>query len=267
MKNDDLWQLDGKAGPALPLSDEALHRLVDDAVGRVYGAQGKAPVSASKAGQAGGLRLFAGVGVAACVTIGALFAVGGSTQTAPVHPSMSVPTSEVNDGPSPPVTSVASGLPTVDVQALPEAPNTPDRAPRAIASSPQAARDLLREANRLRAERRWNDAAALYRRVADARTDESTTAMLALASLRLEHQNDAREARRLYRAVVDAEPGGPLAEEARWGVAMACRALGDDREESIALRTFLAHHASSLSAPKAQKRLTELDASQKEVTP
>ncbi len=264
MKNDDLWKLDGKAGPALPISDEALRRLVDNAVGRAYGA---APAPASKTGHLGGLRLFAGVAVVACVTVGALFAVGGSSQTAPVGPSMSVRAPEVSEAPSSPVASVAPGLPTVDVQALPAAPNASDRAPRAIVGSPQATRDLLHEANRLRAERRWNAAAALYRRVADARSDESTTAMLALASIRLEHQNDAREARRLYRAVVDAEPGGPLAEEARWGVAMACRALGDDREESVALRTFLARHPSSLSAPKAQRRLAELGASQTEVTP
>jgi len=158
-------------------------------------------------------------------------------------------------------------VPIVDVQALPTVRLAAERAPRGNVVAPEAARDLLREANQLRAERRWDEAASLYRRVADARGGESTTAMLALASLRLEHQNDAQEARRLYRAVVDAAPDGPLAEEARLGVAMACRALRDERGESAALRAFLGRHPSSLSATKAQQRLTELERAQKEVTP
>jgi Tetratricopeptide repeat len=265
MKKDDLWQLDGNAGPALPLSEDALHRLVSGALGQAYGANEASKVEGAKSGVARGKSAFVAAGIAACIVT--MWALSGTeTAQAPAAPPSVAPIAApvmTNTGSLPSLApAVTEPMPSVDVQALPSAPHAPERAPRAASRSSEASRDLLREANRLRGDRRWDEAAALYRRVADARGEESTTAMLALASLRLEHQNDAREARRLYRAVVDAAPNGPLAEEARWGIVMACQALADVREERAALDVFLTHHPSSLSAPKAKKRLAEI-----EVTP
>lgn len=273
MKNDDPWQLHGE-GPALPLAEDDLHRLVQGAVGRAYGTEQGPASSVERTGATAGRWLAGGLGLAACAV--ATWALYGVT--------IERPTAGAGAGPATPVAAIATEIPAspagalatstdspevpiVDVQALPTVRLAAERAPRGNVVAPEAARDLLREANQLRAERRWDEAASLYRRVADARGGESTAAMLALASLRLEHQNDAQEARRLYRAVVDAAPDGPLAEEARLGVAMACRALRDERGESAALRAFLGRHPASLSATKAQQRLAELERAQKEVAP
>ncbi|MBN9167191.1 MAG: hypothetical protein BGO98_23475 [Myxococcales bacterium 68-20] len=274
MKNDDPWQLHGE-GPALPLAEEELHRLVQGAVGRAYGTEQGPSSSVERTGATAARWLVGGLGLAACaVATWAIYGAATERSTAPgAGAGPATPAAAIAmETPASPAGALATNtdspeVPIVDVQALPTVRLAADRAPRGNVVAPEASRDLLREANQLRAERRWGEAATLYRRVADARGGESTTAMLALASLRLEHQNDALEARRLYRAVVDAAPDGPLAEEARLGVAMACRALRDERGESAALRAFLGHHPSSLSATKAQQRLTELERAQKEVTP
>ena len=255
MKNN--WQLDGEAGPALPITEDALSHFADGVLARAYEMPAE-PADVPGPAFASSKRLLVGVGfgvgVVACVVAGWTIYDG---PRAPSSPAPLATSAAPIATPAPRPAAVAEQVPSIDVGALPSAPKQ--------LAAPEAPRDLLREANRLRANRRWDEAAALYRRVADARSEESTTAMLALASLRLEHQNDGREARRLYRAVIDAQPNGPLAEEARWGLAMACRALGDGESEHAALDEFLARHPSSPFVPKAERRRAELDA--KKVAP
>ena len=61
-----------------------------------------------------------------------------------------------------------------------------------------------------------------------------------------------------FRRVLSMAPNGALAEDARWGVAEAARALGDKRVEAAALDDFLAHHAGSPLAGRAKSRREEL---------
>jgi hypothetical protein len=122
--------------------------------------------------------------------------------------------------------------------------------------------DILQLANQRRKEKRWRDADALYRRVMVQYkgSDTAVVATVASADLHLERLDDAAGALRRYRRALRVSPNGDLAEESRWGVAEALRAIGDDDAEAEALRAFLANHAQSANAPAAQRRLAEIAA-------
>ena len=80
--------------------------------------------------------------------------------------------------------------------------------------------------------------------------DKSASAQVALvasATLHLEHLGDPRGAMQRFRAAIG-RVSGPLAEEARYGLAEAYRALGD----------FLRHHGDSALADRARARRAEL---------
>jgi hypothetical protein len=138
----------------------------------------------------------------------------------------------------------------------PPAEPPPRRASSGVAAPP----DLLRAASRLRAQRRWRDAEGVYAQVAATvpGSEPAYAATLAAASLRLEHLGDARGALRLFEAALRRRPDGGLAEEARFGVAEAYRALGDGVAEARALRAFLAAHPDAAMRPRAVARLREL---------
>jgi hypothetical protein len=120
--------------------------------------------------------------------------------------------------------------------------------------------DLLALANERRRAREWDEADQLYRAVIRRfpSSDAAVVAAVASATLHLEHLGDAAGALREYRQALAARPAGPLAEEARWGIAEAERVLGDAAAESEALRTFLANHPGSAFAPVARSRQAEL---------
>jgi hypothetical protein len=122
------------------------------------------------------------------------------------------------------------------------------------------AEDLLARANALRGERRWQDADGVYAEVAKRypRSAAAYVAQVASAGLRLDHLKDGGGARKLYRAALAARPTGPLAEEARYGLARALRVLGDREGERAALEAFVAKHPGSPLAASARKRLGEL---------
>jgi hypothetical protein len=124
---------------------------------------------------------------------------------------------------------------------------------------PTAAQDLLHLANQRRAQRQWREAQSLYRRVEReyASSESAYVAMLADASLRLEHLHDARGALGLYRTALAKGPGS-LREEAGFGVAESYRALGQKKAESQALESFVAAHPDSPMTPRARERLEEL---------
>jgi hypothetical protein len=131
--------------------------------------------------------------------------------------------------------------------------------PVAVATAPE---DLLAAANAARAAHHWREADALYARVVSAAPAElaQQTALVASASLHLEHLGDPTGAIRRFRAALAAGPRDALAEDARWGLAEAARATGDAAAEAHALDDFLAHHASSPRAARARVRRTELEA-------
>jgi hypothetical protein len=122
--------------------------------------------------------------------------------------------------------------------------------------------DLLAEANAARVAYRWRDADALYARVAAGEPASLAvqTALVASASIHLEHLADPSGAARRFRAALAAGPRAALAEDARWGLAEAARVTGDSAAELHALDDFLAHHAGSPRAPRARARRTELGA-------
>jgi tetratricopeptide (TPR) repeat protein len=123
------------------------------------------------------------------------------------------------------------------------------------------AEDLLARANTLRGERKWQDADDVYEQVAKKypRSAAAYVAQVASAGLRLDHLSNAASARTLYQAALSARPDGPLAEEARYGLARALRALGDVEGERAALEAFVAGYPASPLRAHAQKRLQELD--------
>lgn len=143
-----------------------------------------------------------------------------------------------------------------DVELDPE-PAHPHR-PRPVET--RAAADLLGEANAKRVARQWRESDALYMRVVRRapRSLAAQTALVASASLRLEHLGDPKGAAARFRRALAIAPDGALAEEARWGLAEAARARHDDAAEAHALDDFLAHHPGSPRAAQARARRAEL---------
>ena len=107
-------------------------------------------------------------------------------------------------------------------------------APRAHESeaAPRRARDLLAEANRLRAGKQWRLAAETYARAR--KTAEGAegrhVAAVSEAELRLGFLSDPGGALEAFEAALKAWPRGPLAPEARYGQGAALEALGRAEE-------------------------------------
>ncbi|MBN1770850.1 MAG: FecR domain-containing protein [Deltaproteobacteria bacterium] len=168
------------------------------------------------------------------------------------------------------VVVAAPPLPVEPPPAPPRVP-VPPRHPRAEAgaSAPPVApvvstpAELMRAARACRTARDWSCAADNYQTLLEVYPDaaEAGTARFALAETELVHLERAAEARALYDEYLARTPSGPLAEEARWGVCMALRALGRAGEERTALEEFLARHPASLRASQARERLGQLVAS------
>jgi len=141
----------------------------------------------------------------------------------------------------------------------PTVPPAEDPAPIVAPRTPD---DLLAEANAARSAHRWRDADALYARVASGEPAglAAQTALVASASIHLEHLGDPAGAARRFRAALAAGPRAALAEDAHWGLAEVARVTGDSAAERRALDDFLAHHAGSPRAPRARARRIELGA-------
>lgn len=120
--------------------------------------------------------------------------------------------------------------------------------------------DLLAVANERRRERLWGEADELYRTVVHRfpKTDAAAVAEVASAALHVEQLGDPAGALEAYQRALSERPTGSLAEEARWGIVEAWRALGDPARESAALAQFLEHHPNSALAPAARRRQGEL---------
>lgn len=168
--------------------------------------------------------------------------------------------------------SVPAEAPVAPTPALaaPPAPSTfrgrvAERRPEAAAASVRpalraAVQDALAEANRLRGERRYAEAAAAYGRAARLVPGgrEAYVAIVARAELLLERLGRPREARRLYRAALAARPRGPLLDEALCGLAESERLLGDPKAERVPLERLLRERPESPLRSRAEARLREL---------
>jgi tetratricopeptide (TPR) repeat protein len=148
----------------------------------------------------------------------------------------------------------------IAVSPRPQSPARKDEPPRSRALSP-ALEDSLERANRLRAERRWREAADAYAAVmVDGDPRSVSVAALARATLLLERLNRPREALVLFRRALTLAPTGPLSDEALYGIAASFRALGNEAEERGALERLLADHPSTPLRRRAEDRLSELRA-------
>lgn len=136
--------------------------------------------------------------------------------------------------------------------------------PAPVETAPATPEDLMKQANEQRRARRWQAAEALYQRVMAEHpgTSAAYVATIAAASIRLDHLGDARGALTLYRRALRRGPDRALAEEARWGLAEAHRALGDTERERRALEELVRAHPGSPLVPRAEARLRALDAAE-----
>jgi tetratricopeptide (TPR) repeat protein len=248
-------RLDDRPGPARPLSEQAAAALVAGAL-----AQAATPAAARRRPR--WMRLAASGAVLALVS-------GAVAATLHVlHTRHASPTRAVGDDDEPQTTLAPAPLPATVASTAPAEMSATAPAPAAQVPAPVAparampAADLLLQANRLRAEKRWRDAEKIYSRVVHAfpNGDEAVVAALAAASLRLEHLRDPRGALALYQSSINRRPGGPLAEEARFGIAQAWGALGDREAETRALEAFLRLHPDSVLHDRARARLSQLRA-------
>lgn len=181
----------------------------------------------------------------------------------PADVEIEIPRSAVEPEPEPARPSRRKKAPRVAVKVVPwqEPPAPPEpAAPPAVVPENLPPADLLAAANEWRKKREWEAADMFYRAVTTRfpATDAAVVAEVASAALHLQHLADARGALAAYHRTLEARPTGPLAEEARWGIVEARRAMHDGPAEAEALRDFLAHHLDSALAPAAQRRLDRL---------
>lgn len=258
---EELFRLDDEDGPARPLDERGADALVAGAMAHFPPPGGGTPASGSSGGAAAGLAVLGVVTLVGLAVGGAMLVRAPAAPSAPSEARSEPTTREAGDAPQPrePREPSLPAEPSAPEQAPAEAAgdDAPARAPRERArrAPPAPARDLLAEANDLRAARSWSSAERRYLEVVRAhpRSPEAHVARVAAADLRLEHLGNARGAAALYRQA----RSGRLAGEARFGLARAYRALGDAREAD-ALEALLRHHPRSPFSPAAERRLREL---------
>ena len=286
MTDQDLEQmlaLDDAQGPALPIGAGDADAIVEAALvgagfgpgpagggGTSTGGGGTSASSARGARMATGPKLML-VGGAALAVIVVVMYFGGRRapreELAAVTPDAAVDAAPIGSGSGAP-TDMAATTPDepVDDEAItieptrePDRPKHTDKRVEKPAEK-KPVDDLLGEANAKRAEKEWRESDLLYGRVVDKapKSMAAQTALVASGSLHLEHLRDPRGAAKRFRRALELAPSGAVAEDARWGLAEALRALKDDKGEAAALDDFLAHHASSPLASRARKRRAEL---------
>lgn len=257
--------LDGHRGPAPRISASRRASLIDGALDQWQALPAPKPATpkptpvpwmrvAAVSAAIGGL--ICGGGVALAMWLASPPAA--SAPPAPAPASSNPATPEPAPAPSPadeaPIAEpVASPAATVPSPAAPASP-TPEIAPARAA-------DLLLEGNRLRSQRRWDDAIRAYQSASrnHPRSTTAHVANVAAAELELEQRGRPAVAARLYRRALRARPRGPVAAEARVGIARAYRASGDETREREALRAVARHHGGSPAGTWARARLRDLD--------
>jgi tetratricopeptide (TPR) repeat protein len=157
-----------------------------------------------------------------------------------------------------PVVRIADPLPPAIVEQPPVTETAPQERPPAPHQHSFTPADLLARANELRSHAHWAKAAQTYEHAVriSPRSNEAYAASVAAAVLYREKLHDPRRAVRLFQRALTTNPTGPLAQEARWGLAASFAQLGQKQAESEALRSFLQHHPDSVLAPQAKARLT-----------
>jgi tetratricopeptide (TPR) repeat protein len=240
--------LDDSDGPAVRIGRTAAHALVQAAVNAH---QAKSfPVAHRRFRLAAAAIVL--LGSSAAVSAAYLFRSQPVDTALPVHRHSRL---------SPAVPEV---LPPPEVD-LPSAPEPelqrerphPPRIQSDAASPATATADLLAQANHLRGQGNWRQAAQKYLLAVRSapNSPEAYTAMVAAGALQREKLNNARGAIALFTRALASRPSGPLSEEARWGLVQANHGLGRVAEEQRALAAFIEHHPSSVLAAEARQRL------------
>lgn len=164
--------------------------------------------------------------------------------------------------PAPPKRATAESA-IVEPEPAIEAPEEPALvAPTREARETRAPEDLLQHANRARTAGKFREAAETYALVYERHpsTLSAYVAEVAAASIELEHLDSPAHAARLFRHALRARPKGALDLEARQGLALALRDLGQTREEIAVLRSLVVAHPDRPAATRARARLVELNA-------
>jgi hypothetical protein len=250
---EQMLALDGAPGPALAIDGRHADAIVEAALaGAGFGPGG---------GGGGGTRVATGTklaivggGVVGIIVIALL--VGRRPPRE--HVASITPDAAVADAPSGAGSAQAIDE---DITIEPTAPPSPaPTRPKPNRTEKPEVADLLGEANAKRAEKQWRESDLLYGRVVDRAPNSlaAQTALVASGSLHLEHLRDPRGAAKRFRRALELAPSGAVAEDARWGLAEAARALHDPKAEAAALDDFLAHHADSPLAGRAKARRAEL---------
>lgn len=263
-----LLTLDSSPGPALAIDRAHADEIVEAAlVGAGFGPGPSSSGGTSGAGHAGmatntKLAIVGGAALAVFVAVVLLTRHrGGGEQVAAVILPDAAIDAPAGSG-SPPDAQVEDEAFTIDERPTRPKPHRADKPERSDkpATKERTVDDLLGEANAKRAEKEWRESDLLYGRVVDKapKSLAAQTALVASGSLHLEHLRDPRGAAKRFRRALELAPTGAVAEDARWGLAEAMRALHDDKAEAAALDDFLAHHASSPLASRAKARRAEL---------
>lgn len=247
-----LLRLDAEPGPAPPQSAAAEAAMISAAVSTALGPGG--------GGGPGGaaLKLAALTAALALALTGAwLLTRSGAAPEPRVSEKVVTPVSDTPEAPGRP--DAGQRIEEPETELVMEAETVPEPAPKKPPPkklAPASSEDLLAEANAARKRKAWKEADALYARVVDehAGTAAAQIALVASATLHLEHLEDPRGAVKRFQKAL----AGPVAEEARYGLAEAYRALGDDAAEAAALTDFLRHHPDSPLAERARKRRAQL---------
>jgi hypothetical protein len=244
MRNEEMMKglaLDAGAGPAAPIDGAKAAAMVKAAVDA---AMPPPPVG----GSGSGLKLLAAMTVVIAAAIGTVMLWPKTEKVemremAPfTSPSPSPSTATTTPTPTPTIPEVEVAIPV----------HKPQPEGKVEKEKPE---DLLKQANAARAKKDWKAADALYGRVMAMGGAPAQVAAVASGTLHLEHLDDAKGAVARFKNGI----GGTASEEARWGLAQAYRALGDDAREAKALDDFLAHHADSPLAERARQRRKALE--------
>ena len=185
-------------------------------------------------------------------------AIPSERADAPIATDSTPPTSVAAEpresAPAPPPLPAARALRGVSVDDLPDAPRL---RPPVVAKQEPA--DLLREANRLRAASRWEEAATTYGTLLERSpgSAEAYPALVALGDVELV-RGRADAALAAYDRAVAYAPHGMLAEEARWGRVRSYRSLARTAEERAALREFCDLYTDTPLGQLAASRLAQL---------
>lgn len=242
-------RLDDAPGPAIPVSEDIARRMVGTVVATRRSGRRRTPITPRVRAV-----LLAAAALLVAASAFALFRKSRAPAPAPSPVSVArelLPTAL--DVATPPATSsIGASAPPVSSPATRHASVRADGVP----FDPGRA---LERANELRAQRRWAQSETAYEQVVRVAPSSSAAqaARIAAGELRLEELGDPRGAERLF-AAADRR-GGPLDEEAAWGIAEARRALGDRSGERAALEEFLRRFPSAAMAPRARARLKEID--------